>query len=56
MTVEQTSALSERDVIDALDGLPPRRLHAAALGREVIQQLSLRLTRHPGASEDTYPV
>jgi NifU-like protein involved in Fe-S cluster formation len=42
-TLGQAAAITETKLMDALGGLPPRRVHAAVLGREVVRALIRRL-------------
>ena len=41
--VAEALALGERDLVDALGGLPPGRVHAAVLGREALRAALARL-------------
>ena len=44
MTVERAHALTRRDLIRALDGLPTHKGHAAALAIETLQAALMKLT------------
>ena len=49
-TVEQAAAITDAAITEALGGLPPRRVHAAVLGREVVKSVLRQLARishHP---------
>lgn len=42
-TLDEAGAITEVELTDALGGLPPRRVHAAVLGREVVRALLANL-------------
>jgi len=43
MSIEEARELLPDDVIEALDGLPPGRIHAAVLGLEALRAALSRL-------------
>ncbi|MFQ5745024.1 MAG: iron-sulfur cluster assembly scaffold protein [Acidobacteriota bacterium] len=50
-SLEEAGAIREADLIEALGGLPPMRVHAAVLGREGIRELLVRLRDRSGAGK-----
>jgi NifU-like protein len=49
-TVEDAEGLGATDLVAALDGLPPGRLHAATLGSEALRAVLARLPNKSGAA------
>ncbi len=44
-SIEQALAISDEEIAEALDGLPPSRMHSAELGRELVRSAVDDFTR-----------